>query len=405
MKQVILKPLHHRGQENIGIYFENYTPLNTIVHKQIGAKWSQSNKCWYAPLNPEMYNKLHKALRGKAELNITALKNYLEKRKQKTSHTMQPVAIPAIKKNIQINSFRQPAPATAVKMQVYISDKNSHVLPAMKQTLVLKAYSPSTIKTYLNEMAQFLQTIKNHPADEFSIERIKKYLQYCFEKLKLTENTLHSRMNALKFYYEQVLRKQKFFWEIPRPKRPMQLPKVISKEEMVSLIRAIENVKHKTMIMLAYACGLRVSEITNLLVTDIHEDRRLLFIRRAKGKKDRVISLSPAMLVMLREYLLQYKPKQFLFEGQYPGTSYSPRSLESIIQVAKGKAGIKKSGSMHMLRHSFATHLLDKGTDVVFIQKLLGHNDIKTTLRYLHVTNKDILNILSPIEDIKDLLG
>ena len=192
---------------------------------------------------------------------------------------------------------------------------------------------------------------------------------------------------------------------IPRPKKSYQLPKVLSKEEIAALLKAIENVKHKTMIMLGYSCGLRVSEITGLEIKDIDENRKLLLIRRGKGKKDRVISLSPVMLVMLREYKNKYKPKHFLFEGQYEGASYSIRSLEAIIHAAKAKAGIKKDGSMHMLRHSFATHLLDKGTDVVFIQKLLGHNDIKTTLRYLHVTNKDVLNILSPIEDIKDMLG
>jgi site-specific recombinase XerD len=137
---------------------------------------------------------------------------------------------------------------------------------------------------------------------------------------------------------------------------------------------------------------------------DLDEDRRLLQILRAKGKKDRIVSLSPVMLVMLREYQSKYKPEKYLFEGQYKGTAYSSRSLELIIKAAKDKAGIKKNGSMHMLRHSFATHLLEKGTDVVFIQKLLGHNDLKTTLRYLHVTNKDLVNILSPIEDIKDFL-
>jgi site-specific recombinase XerD len=211
-------------------------------------------------------------------------------------------------------------------------------------------------------------------------------------------------MNALKFYYEQVLKREKFFWDIPRPKKGNQLPKVLSKEEMIRLIKAIENVKHKTMIMLGYACGLRVSEITGLEIKDMDEDRRLLFIRRAKGKKDRIVSLSPAMLIMLRAYISKYKPGKYLFEGQYKESSYSVRSLESIIKAAKHKAGISKTGSMHMLRHSFATHLLDKGTDVVFIQKLLGHNDIRTTLRYLHVTNKDMLNILSPLEDIKDFL-
>jgi integrase/recombinase XerD len=137
----------------------------------------------------------------------------------------------------------------------------------------------------------------------------------------------------------------------------------------------------------------------------VDEDRRLLIIRRGKGEKRQDNRSEPVMLVMLREYKNKYKPGNYLFDGQQPGTAYSVRSLESIIHTAKEKAGVNKGGSMHMLRHSFATHLLDKGTDVVFIQKLLGHNDIKTTLRYLHVTNKDILNILSPIEDIKGMIG
>ncbi|HMG67055.1 MAG TPA: tyrosine-type recombinase/integrase [Chitinophagaceae bacterium] len=158
---------------------------------------------------------------------------------------------------------------------------------------------------------------------------------------------------------------------------------------MVLLLKAIENKKHKTMIMLGYACGLRVSEITNLEKQDVDTNRKLIFIRRAKGKKDRMVSLSPVMITILNEYADIYKPQKCLFEGQDKTTRYSIRSLESIIKAAKIKAGINKSGSMHMLRHSFATHLLDKGTDVVFIQKLLG---------------KDTLNILSPLEDIKDFL-
>src|SRR6185312_16854390 len=149
----------------------------------------------------------------------------------------------------------------------------------------------------------------------FSVSRLKDYFEYCYTKLHLSENTLHSRINALKFYYEQVLGREKFFWEIPRPKKPLLLPKVISKEQIASLINAIENTKHKTIIMLAYACGLRVSEVVSLRVKHVDGHRKTLFIERAKGKKDRMVSLSPNMLIMLREYYKQYKPKDYLFEG------------------------------------------------------------------------------------------
>jgi len=383
----------HRGSEHIGIYFQNNLSLNILIKNKAGGKWSQTGKCWYIPLNRETYDKLKTVLKGHATLENGELKKYLEKKNN-----------PAIKAGSSESNHTLSEKTSSMKPVAGISNLNKHVISEMIKHLQLKGYSSSTTKTYTNEMAVFLKTIKDHAADEFSTKRLKDYLSYCAATLKLSENTLHSRMNALKFYYEQVLSRPRFFWEIPRPKKPVQLPRVLSKEEIALLLRAIENLKHKTMLMLAYSCGLRVSEITALKLTDVDEDRRLLIIRKGKGKKDRVISLSPVMLVMLRDYKEKYQPADYLFEGQRAGSSYSVRSLESIIHVAKEKAGIKKAGSMHMLRHSFATHLLDKGTDVVFIQKLLGHNDIKTTLRYLHVTNKDILNILSPLEDIKDLI-
>lgn len=408
LPKVILKPLQHRNQECIGIFFENCPTLNGAIRKNAGAKWSQTNKCWYVLLSKENYNKLFFALKGKAEIEQSALHTYLaDKKKTSPAKQITSSVNPAVQTNLKHSTIIQNKP---VKKQPTIPGNtaihaiNAHVLPAMQQALILKSYSPSTIRTYINEVGVFLRTIQHHPADKFSTQRIKDYLQYCAEKLKLTENTLHSRMNGLKFYFDQVLKREKLFWDIPRPKKGIQLPKVLSKEEMIRLLKAIENLKHKTMIMLGYACGLRVSEITGLEIKDIDEDRRLLLIRKAKGKKDRIVSLSPVMLVMLREYQTKHKPEKYLFEGQYKGTAYSSRSLELIIKAAKDKAGIKKTGSMHMLRHSFATHLLEKGTDVVFIQKLLGHNNLKTTLRYLHVTNKDLVNILSPLEDIKDFL-
>lgn len=413
MPFVSLKPLFHHNQECIGIYYQHQSSLNLIIKKLPGVRWSQTNRCWYVPLNKESYNKLFFALKGLAEIEQSALHEYLAEKKKSLKEAAPLTAPDSIIKTVIAKPpeklkdifVQHPAKRSlSVNKSNVIHAVNAHVIPALEQQLRLKGYSASTKKTYVNEVGVFLRTIQHHQADTFGIQRIRDYLQYCAEKLGLTENTLHSRMNALKFYYEQVLKREKFFWDIPRPKKGNQLPKVLSKEEMIRLIKAIENVKHKTMIMLGYACGLRVSEITGLEIKDMDEDRRLLFIRRAKGKKDRVVGLSPAMLIMIREYISKYKPGKYLFEGQYKESSYSVRSLESIIKAAKHKAGINKTGSMHMLRHSFATHLLDKGTDVVFIQKLLGHNDIRTTLRYLHVTNKDMLNILSPLEDIKDFL-
>ena len=193
------------------------------------------------------------------------------------------------------------------------------------------------------------------------------------------------------------------FWEIPRPKKPLQLPAFFNQDEITAIIKAVANLKHKAMLMLAYSAGLRVSEVVSLRTLHIDSKRMSILIKKAKGKKDRMVPLSPVVLIMLREYCTKYKPKRngYLFEGQFLGEPYSARSLQQVLSDTKERARILKPGSIHALRHSFATHLLDKGTDVTLIMKLLGHNDIRTTLRYLHVTNRDMLQIISPLDDLK----
>jgi site-specific recombinase XerD len=248
-----------------------------------------------------------------------------------------------------------------------------------------------------------LQLLKNKPVNDLTPDDLKRYMVYAMEKQGINENTAHSRLNALKFYFEQVLHRDKFFWEIPRPKKSTELPRTFNQDEIASIINSLTNRKHKVMLMLAYSAGLRVSEVVSLKTYEIDSKRMSIMISQAKGKKDRMVSLSPVLLVMLREYALEYKPdkKGYLFEGSAKGTAYSTRSLHEVIQAAKTRAGIIKPGSIHALRHSFATHLIDKGTDVTMIQKLLGHNDIKTTLRYLHTSNKDLLKIISPLDDLR----
>ena len=272
----------------------------------------------------------------------------------------------------------------------------------MEQLLKLKAFSASTIRTYLNEMAQLLQTIKDIPADELTPELLKRYLVYCYEKLGLKENTLHSRIYAMKFYYEQVLKRDKFFWEIPRPKKHLILPKLLNEKELSKLFNALENKKHKAMLFTAYSAGLRVSEIVKLKIKDIDSVRMQIFIEKAKGKKDRYVNLSPVLLDILRGYIKAYKPKPviFLFESEYSREAYPIRTVQQIFSNAKKMAGISKEVGIHSLRHSFATHLLEKGVDIRFIKDILGHFDIKTTERYLHVARQRLVNIVSPLDDL-----
>ncbi len=400
MTEVVLKPLQHRGIECIGIYFEKSSTLNGAIQKHAGARWSQTNKCWYVPLSKENYNKLVFATKGLAVIEQAALHDYLANKKKQTALITAPA------KQVSITSPPATAKWVTQKAVVYKKQKisliNAHVLPAMEQHLKLKAYSTSTIKTYLGEMAQLLQLLKHAPADELTTGHLKRYLVFCFEKLLLKENTLHSRINALKFYYEQVLGREKIFWEIPRPKKHLILPKILNEIELGRLFKALPNLKHKAMLFTVYSAGLRVSELAALKIKDIDSGRMQIFIERAKGKKDRYVNLSPVLLDILRAYLRKYKPRPavFLFESEQTGTAYPLRTIQKIFEDAKNRAGIDKKLGIHSLRHSFATHLLEKGTDIRYIKDILGHFDIKTTERYLHVSKKDLVNIISPLDDL-----
>lgn len=398
---MVLKPLIHRGKECIGIYFEINFRIQGALQKTGLVKFSRTHKCWYIPLSKEHYNKLYFALEGLATLEQSALHQYLADKKHKKERS--PSALP-VKPEITLpivsgKIVQRPAPPT---QRGRIHEVNEHVLPLMKERLLLKAYSPSTLRTYLNEMSQLLQTIGQLPADELGPDHLRRYLVYCLEKLKLTENTLHSRINALKFYYEQVLGREKFFWEIPRPKKQLILPKVLGEDELARLFNALTNLKHKAMLFTAYSAGLRVSEVAALKIKHIDSGRMQILVENAKGKKDRYVNLSPVLLDILRVYIKNYraKPKEYLFESEQSGIGYPVRTIQRIFQLAKEKARIPKSVGIHSLRHSFATHLLEKGTDIRYIKELLGHFNIKTTERYLHVAKKHLVNIISPLDDL-----
>ncbi|MFM2363271.1 MAG: hypothetical protein RLZZ316_2173, partial [Bacteroidota bacterium] len=299
-KAITLNYLQHRQQSWIAVYFKTDISLNNQLKKITGCQWSRSHQCWLLPFCQTNLLQLQKQLTPFATLNIDALQQYF-----KTGSPLAP-KITAAKNSIpnQLKSFSK------------IHAVNKEVLAQMRQHLILKGYSPSTIKTYINEMGLFLQAISNHPASGFTANRIKDYLQYCYEKLNYTENTLHSRMNALKFYYEQVLNRAQIFWEIPRPKKRILLPKVISEEKLLQGLLSVKNIKHKALLFTAYSAGLRVSEVIALKITDIDSDRMQIKITNGKGKKDRMATLAKATLEILREYFAIEKPKKWLFEGQ-----------------------------------------------------------------------------------------
>lgn len=341
------------------------------------------------------YGSLVKALKEKVIVDNSLLKTYLLQKKAVTN------TLPIAKEpeNKKTTSFTKPA---ALSTAWQLSDTNLKALEQFVQQLQLKAYSPSTIKTYRNEFMRLLQLLKTKAVDSLTTDDIKRYMVYAMEKEGIKENTAHSRLNALKFYFEQVLGREKFFWEIPRPKKPVQLPNVLNEKEMVRLFNAVTNKKHKAILFAAYSAGLRVSEVVKLKVKDIDSVRMLIKVEDGKGKKDRYVALSPVLLDVLRAYLLAAKPRpaNYLFESEVKGEAYNARSAQKVFQRAKEKAGIKKEISFHSLRHSFATHLLEKGIDIRYIKDILGHFDIKTTERYTHVSKTKLVNIVSPLDDL-----
>ena len=393
MRTITLSLGVHNGEERIFIEFAQNKQIENTVRQVHGIEWSQPRQQWHLPVERTAVTALKHRTSAFAELDTRLLDKQLEERNR----------------NAIVVTSKSPPPAKyvapgAAKRRVVrtIQSVNAHVLTLMKQQLKLKAYSSSTITTYLNEMSQLLQALGSIPADELQPVHLKRYLVYCFEKLGLSENTLHSRINAMKFYYEQVLRRERFFWEIPRPKKPILLPRLLNETELRRLFNALTNKKHKAMLFTAYSAGLRVSEIVNLRIADIDSTRMQIFIGRAKGKKDRYVNLSPVLLDILRKYLREYQPRpqEYLFESEQTLQAYPVRTVQQIFSNAKRKAGIAKAVGIHSLRHSFATHLLDKGIDIKYIKDLLGHFNIKTTERYLHVTKSKLVNISSPFDDL-----
>ena len=266
--------------------------------------------------------------------------------------------------------------------------------------LILKGFSPNTIRVYSLEFAQLLYTLKSFSVQNLTKEKLQSYFLYCHKELNISENQIHSRMNAVKFYFEKVLHQDKMFFDIPRPKKPLLLPKALNTAEITKLISVTHNPKHKLILQLCYGMGLRVSEIVNIKIEHVDSKTMKVLIAHGKGKKDRYVNLPQSILLDLRLYYKAFAPKVYLFEGQ-AGGQYAIRSAQSVFKISMNKARIKKSVGIHSLRHSYATHLLEFGTDISLIQKLLGHNDIKTTLQYTQVSDRTISNVKSPLDHLQ----
>jgi len=261
-------------------------------------------------------------------------------------------------------------------------------------------YSQNTVDTYKHMFEEFINHYPETEIADITDEMIIKFLQYLVNVRNISGSYQNQSINSIKFFYERVLGGQRKVYTIDRPRKERLLPEVLSEEEIVKILDATENLKHKAILMTIYSAGLRISELINLHIKDIDSERMQIRVEQAKGKKDRYTLLGEKTLEVLRKYILQYKPKVWLFEG-LKGEQYSSSSIQANLKIAVDKAGINKHITVHTLRHSFATHLLESGTDIRYIQSLLGHSSGKTTEIYTHITTKGFDQIKSPLDKLK----
>ncbi|WP_439483673.1 tyrosine-type recombinase/integrase [Cyclobacterium plantarum] len=293
----------------------------------------------------------------------------------------------------------------SAKMPVFVlNEKIQQELDRLHQKLVLMGFSPSTVGNYKSAFSKFLKFFESRDLLELSKEEIEGFVYHQVSKYKLSESSQNSLINGIKAYFEHVLGRPREYYEIQRPKRSNSLPNVLSKEEVASLIQHTENQKHRTILLTIYSAGLRISEAIKLRICDIHSEEGYLFIKGSKNKKDRKTVLSPILLQELRAYYKTYRPSYWVFEGQ-DGGQYSATSIQAVFRKAVKESGINPWATVHTLRHSFATHLLQSGTNLRMIQVLLGHSRSTTTEIYSHILAVSNKNVVSPLDSLSEILN
>ena len=271
----------------------------------------------------------------------------------------------------------------------------------MQEDLLLKAYSPHTQRAYLGCARHFARHYLRSP-EEMGEQEIRGFLLYLVRDRQASPATLGMYVNALKFLYNVTLKRPEAVKGISHPKRPKTLPVILSPEEVLRVLAAISSVKYKAIIATAYAAGLRISEVCGLRLADIDSQRRRLHLRAGKGKKDRYVMLGESLLALLRQYYQEVRPPgEYLFPGQKPQRPISTTAVRQVLRKVIRETGLTKRVTMHTLRHCFATHLLEAGTDIRILQVLLGHSSIRTTLRYTHITDRLVQKLVSPLDLIQ----
>ncbi|MDY8135471.1 site-specific tyrosine recombinase/integron integrase [Aquimarina sp. 2201CG5-10] len=371
-KHITLKHLLIDQQKKIGLQYYQDKIIDALLKNLPDIKWSEEHRMSYVVNTTENLHLIFDLFKGVAWVNC----NYLFKNR----------IINPENENPNTKWFK-----TRKVSKVYGSCPEDYL-----QKLELKRYADNTIRNYVAAFETFINYYRDKKLLEINDKEISEYLQKIIKNGK-SNSYINLTVNSIKFYYEIVLDMPNRFYDIERPRKEKRLPKVLSKKEILDIIKHTNNIKHKCIVGLLYSAGLRRSELLNLKLTDIDSKRMLIRVEHAKGNKDRYTLLSETLLKDLRLYYIQWKPNHFLFESP-KGTKYSATSIEKIIIKSSQKAGIYKRVTPHMLRHSFATHLLENGTDIRYIQVLLGHSSSKTTEIYTRVATNNLQSIKNPLD-------
>jgi len=372
-KSITLKNLLIKQQKCIGLLFTADKIIDALIKELPNSKWSTQFKMPYVLNTKQNQNLIFNKFRGVAWINC----NYFFQDRI-LNHENEPVDYKWFEKRKKKQNFR-------FCPEVYL------------QKLKLKKYANNTVRNYISHFEDFINYYKDIDLINLNENDVREYIEKLIDKDRST-SYINVSINAIKFYYEMVLGMPNRFYSIERPRKEFKLPKVLSKQEVLAIIENTNNMKHRCIVSLLYSAGLRRNELLNLKIENIDSKRMLINIKQGKGNKDRNTVLNQSVLEDLRKYFRTYNPKTYLFESNVSGKKYSSSSVLQIVVKAAQRAGIKERVTPHMLRHSFATHLLENGTDLRYIQLLLGHNSTKTTEIYTHVATNTFIQI-------KDLLS
>ncbi|MCF8278639.1 MAG: site-specific integrase [Flavobacteriales bacterium] len=394
---VLFKREQHRNTDVLSMYMPQNAGLNEVA-KKLGGTYSSSKKMWWLPWSKQITNTAFRAFKGKATVDYSALR--VEKKEKNEEKEKGGVSLRNEAPPIATNEpLRSSGKQEGDKKKVNWTKSQLDAMWAMADLMKLRRYSPRSFDMYGYRFKQFLAAHPKQDPDSISPEQIRQYVLKLVQQKNYAAKTQKQLVAGIQFYYTKVLRRPKEQYDIPTPRKEYKLPVVASEEEIVRMLVAANNLKHQCIIGLIYSAGLRRAELTGMRIVDIDFDRKQVMIRGGKGKKDRLSLLSDRIAIALQKYIREYQPTYWLFEGRNR-TQYSGENIGAIVSKARKTAGIQKSISPHVLRHSFATHLMDKGTDTRYIQKLLGHASLKTTAIYAHVSTKDLNKIVSPLDRI-----